>query len=507
MKSLKNLILACIALCCTSGSLLSVPLAFVSQDLREEKSGQSFMFTRPASQNVAMQQSLWHDIIYNKPNRAGGSFQVCGFYHQSRPDDSIARYFLINHKNSLLVAGDGVGAIDVAERDVRAEWLNLPTNFIGAMSADPYQRQAGVFIEYNQDLSFINLPFFENYWISVCIPFITVLNSLNISQSGVKNTGTSPQPQDIIEAFNQPAWLFSKWPDCKSASGLAEICLRFGKAYMNEDFYQIAYYSLFRIPGHEGQNPTFLFDPIVGNNGHWGFGAGVNFQVVINNDTSNYAFCWFLNIENTFFIRSEECRTFDLRDKPWSRYMLFTRQGVNNAPPQFDQIVPGVNILTRQVKVHPYNMADISSGFRYKSNMLEAEIGYNLWLHGREKLELHTRATKDVYGILGTAPGLTASASTIDTLAPNDTIVNPDPAAPPGLIPNFVPINDSEIDLHSGASHTGFVHKVHLAVGAEHKGRRYDYFVGVGCFFEIPHDSDNTALKTVGIWAKAGASF
>jgi hypothetical protein len=504
MKLFKKIVIISALLCCSSKTLEAVPYAVVPWDLFEEYSAQSFMFTKPVYANVAMQQSLWHDIIYNKPGRASGAFQITGMFQQTRPDDATGRFFLINHKNTLLITGDTVSSsINKAERDIRAEWLNLPSDFSGVMGIDPYQRQFGVVVEYNQDLSFLKMPFFENFWISVSAPFITVTNRLNLMQEGISNpTPTVGGPNDILEAFNQPAWLSGKWPTCdRTKSGLAEIALRWGKAYMNEDYYQIAYYSVFKIPGHEGQDPTYLFDPVVGNNGHWGFGAGVNFQLVLNKDTSCSAYCWFLNIENIFLFREHQFRTFDLKNKPFSRYMLFTREGGI-----IDQKVPGVNLLTREVRIHPYNMADICSGLRYKTDKMEAEIGYSLWIHGTERLELESRTTKDVYGILGSAPGLTASGSTIDTQAADDAQVNPNPSTP-GLVPLFVAINDSQIDLNSGASRSALVHKAHIAFGAEHRGCNCDYFIGGGLDFELPHPGYNSALKNMALWTKVGASF
>ena len=68
---------------------------------------QTFMMTRPVSQNVAAYQSLWHTFIHNKKGDFKGSFQLTAYYQQSIPLRETSEYFLFDFKDQLLVLVDG----------------------------------------------------------------------------------------------------------------------------------------------------------------------------------------------------------------------------------------------------------------------------------------------------------------------------------------------------------------------------------------------------------------
>lgn len=169
--------------------------------------------------------------------------------------------------------------------------------------------------------------------------------------------------------------------------------------------------------------------------------------------------------------------------------MLYTQQD--------GTIIPGVNKLTREVVVNPYTLVDLCAGWRLRTKKFEFELGYNLWGHGKEKLNF----TEDLYpdnsehpvpfGILGSAPGITASNSDIDDLAPDDA--------------TFVEVNDSDFDHKSASAATALNHGIHFSMGAIHQGEKVDGFFGWGAFIDIPEK--NSSPLYYGFWGKIGASF
>jgi len=262
----------------------------------QEVFGRSFMFTRPAYYNTAIQQQLWHSIIYDKKGGSFAGFQLTSFYQHSIDQRKTQRYFLINGKNELLVSGDENIEL-LATRDVRAEWLNLPDNFRGNLAIKPEQQQLGFLIEYHQDLKqFINNSFFNTTFLDISIPFVSVENDLNLRQFNVANQ-SNMAPKDIIGAFQQEAWKFSRITGKRSRFGAAEIKVSFGRSYLSKDYFQIIYSSLLTIPTGQKQNPRFVFDPVVGNNRYIGLGGAANFQILLNSDPSRFAFCFFINFE------------------------------------------------------------------------------------------------------------------------------------------------------------------------------------------------------------------
>jgi hypothetical protein len=471
----------------------------------QEVFGRSFMYTRPAYYHLATHQALWHDIAYNKRGPQYGALQLIAFYMQSIDLKKSARYFLPACQNELLVSGDQ-NTEDQKIRDVRAEWLNLDSNFRGFMSINPEQRKFGFSIEYNQDLKqVINSDLFRHHWISIEVPVVGVENNLNLTQNNARTSTNSPK--NIIEAFNQREWRYSKIDGQRNKVRLAEIRFCIGSSLVSEDYFQMAYKSILVAPAGNKQNPEFMFDPVVGNNHHPGVGGAIFFQFPLNRDTTKQAICFFANLEALLLIRNKQFRTFDLKDKPWSRFMLYNLADCSASN------VPGVNLLTLESIVRPFGTVDCSLGWRYKSEWIEAEVGYNIWGRGDERVKLRSAFNNpcqcDAFGIAGSQPGRSASKSTIKQQSDDDqeiqTVGIVNGVEQKGFVNVFVPIKESDIDLRSGSAESALQHKVHFSFGAIHKSDRADGLLGGGIFVGIPQK--NSTLKMWGAWVKLGASF
>lgn len=458
-------------------------------------SHQTFMFTRPAYQQASIQEGLWHSIIYEKKGTWKGAFRLTGIVQISNEfTHKVRQYFLLPCREELLIAGDDVPEF-FYDRDVRAEWLGLPSNFSGSMTANPHQKQFGFVFEFHQDLcSFTDINFLKEYWIRAAIPLMSVENELKVHTWGQHNLGAEC-PHTIEEALCQSTWHFAKMGCKHTVTEPSELNIRLGKNYLAHDFYQLTYFTGLSIPVAGRQKPEHLFYPFAGYNGHMGVEAGLHVQVPLSRELYPYACSMFFGIDNIFLVRDKQCRTFDLVDKPWSRYMLFSR--IHGSP--YEKI-PGVNVLTRYVRVFPYGLADFSCGFRLRTDHVEIELGYNVWGHGSEKLQ-PVHHFHEEFGIAGTDPitdpvtgikeASTASKSTISFLAADDT--------------TFVPICESDVDWKSGASRAAINHKVHITIGGLQNGEKFDGLFGMGVYFEFPQR--DTALFSWGVWATVGATF
>lgn len=454
---------------------------------------QTFMFTHPLNQNLALLKSLWHSMIYSdKPDV--GAFQCIGVFQGSQNYPKAVPYFLFDKKEELVVTGDHYPGARL--RDVRAEWLGIQdADFYGLMSVLPEQKQFGFFLELFQPLSsYCSISLLKDWWVTVRMPFVMVENNLNLRQYGIMTSPADHGPKDIIQAFNQPAWKYAKMsPVSKSAGGLAEINILVGSTLVADDYNELAYYSGISIGTSSIQDPAYLFSPFVGNNGHSSIEGGLNIQFPLNCDTTCGAICFIINAEVHYMIHNQQCRTFDLRGKQWSRYLQFNEI---DGPP--DQNIPGVNILTRLCKVRPYVFMEIVLGWRYITDRVEAEVGCNLWGHGTEKIRFVCPFPENKYGIAGNGAiagdpsrGASASKSTIGERAPNDD--------------TFIAIRGSDIDLLSAENRSGINYKVYGSVGYTYHGEHYDGFLGIGGFYEFVQY--NNSLQFGGLWAKFGASI
>lgn len=530
---------------------------------RYDVQSHSFMFTRPLNQQLTIDQELQEYLIYNKPHKNKAAAEITLLFQESQYFDKAINYFLFNCKTTLLVSGDAI-TDNLLTRDIRAEWLGLPSNFQGKMSINPEQRQCGFSLTYNQDLrSFIDDPFVDDTWFSLTLPLIAVRNKLNLRQFDVSGMGTS-SPVDIIEAFDQQSWNYGKIVGCRSVVRLAEINLKLGKTYLAENHYVLAYYSMLRLPTGNQQNARYLFDAVSGNNCHTGLGVGVSLQYLLTRDPVNWAVSWFVNLEDSFFCRYHEQRTFDLikrpitsqnclcdnmtlnpaqrsqpvnqnlRHNPWTRYVQLVR---NSGPLFFDgsgnvsgmMTVPAVNVLTQEVRVRPFNTVEFATGMIFQHHHVGFELGYSIWGHSRERIELIC-PFPEIYGIAGNPqkvqvnsdgnvvyngqnqpnmvqiPHSDIALGTYALTASQSTISTqaPNDVNSSGQFV-FVPIKCSDLDRRSAAASGALNHKVHFALNFNNETPWANYAIGTGFFFDYPQH--NAALKLVGFWIKGGANF
>ena len=468
------------------------------------KTGKSFMFTRPLYHNVNIERAIWHGLMDTKEKQT--RIQIIPIFQKSFESESIKKYFLLGDKTELLVTGDS--ATSVADRDIRAEWLGIDNgshNFSGTMSVKPEQTQYGAIGEFNVNLrELVPWKFLENFWVGVTVPFVHVKNNLNLSQSQVENKGTGG-PKDILEAFagktkpnNADPLSFARMDaEERSGTGVPEIRLKFGAQYESENGIKLGNQTFFVIPLTEVPDSKYVFSPLLGNNKHYGMGSTVNFEVPLCNPTDNSECSFFLDGSTVFYLTRTQTRTFDLFNKPFSRYIQVRKEGTS-------ETIPAANILTLDVKADPFNYGEISTGFRLNFDNFETQFGYGLWAHGEEKLTLKETFTT-LYGIAGEGNDKSASNSTIKT-KPQTT--DPSPTTSTIQIKNdteFTTIKQADIDLTSAAAQSAVVHKIQASAGWIFKKGDTTGIASLGVAIDIPHR--NGAIKNVSAWGKLGFSF
>lgn len=466
----------------------------------KNRSSQSFMFTRPAYYNIAASQAFWHNIIYCNPPEIATSWQFITFYQKSSDNPNsnkshrISEYFLLPGRYQLSVKGDSLVTQVGQERDIRAEWLQLPSNFNGTFTLFPEQKQIAFLADVKQDFKSCFEPdgLLGNLWFGMSTAITSVDNDLHLRQDTIMTASN----QTIYGSLTRPELLFGKFYSKSSSLGFAEIRFKLGTELIFRDDFQVNVHSYVMIPLAEKQNNAQIFEAIRGFNGHLGLGTVVNLQMPLSCRESSYLLSLYLDIENIFLFQNKQFRSVDIMDKPWSRYLLLNR--IDGTPN-----IPAINVLTQKFKVHPFNFVDVSTGLRFKQGRFEAECGYSLWAHGTEKLKLHSKF-KEEYGIAAKPGDLTpegkpatASKSTISHQAETDMNAKGE------FI--FVPIQENDLDLHSGASQETMVHRFNMALGFSQRAECGNGFFGFGAYGEFPQN--NAALVQWGFWVKLGAAF
>lgn len=464
------------------------------------------MFYRPAGAAIAFREEIWHALRYRVQDKP--VFAAAAFAERSMHFDKIARYFLINQKCNLLIAGDETPTNIRLARDIRAEWIGLPDNFSGRFTISPTQRQAGFFLAYHQPLCAVcDIEFLRHSWLNFELPIAYVENNLHPKQFDIVNPSPTA-PHDILEAFNQPSWCFGKIAGKRHRVSPADLRVEFGKTYMAENYFEIAYYSVLLVPMSARQDPEFLFSPVVGYNGHWGLGGGAKFQIPLNWNTCTVAHAIFMYLESIYLFHNKQKRTFDLKGKPWSRYMQYNF--ANGLP---GQNIPGVNLLTFDAISAPYGVVDFCLGYRLIRGIAEIEVGYSIWGHGNEKVkfkkpymfprfsELSQTITYNFgFGIagVGARDDGGATSSNTSTIA----VLNPESD---GNI--FIPIDKYDIANCSAEAAGVLLQRLHCAFAIAPKSscQGAEGSFSAGIYAELPHR--NSAIPMWGGWVAIGMHF
>ena len=445
-------------------------------------SAHSFLYVHPAGfQNIALEQSLWHIPLFHKEIKS--AVQVTGFYQDSFHTEKLSQFFMPLFRPVVRVNATAL------DRDVNPFWLQLPNTFDGYMTLTPEFHSYGVRLEARHMIKeFIPISFLENSWVFVSAPVVVVKQNLSLQQYNVQNSGPTVNPDvyDITTAFDNPLWEYSKITERPSQTALGEIRIGYGTTFYSNGRAHAATYASASIPTYKKQKFHYMFENQIGNKHHFGVLWGLSLQLPINRETDWYQVNLHADLENTFLLRNHQHRTFDLHYKQWSRFLLMRSKYEGG-----DVTVPGVNVLTLDVRVSPHSIIDFAAGVRVTAYDFEIDCGYGLWAFAGERIR-YTKDWVETYGIAGSVPLTTSSESTIATIAANDLV--------------FVPIKLSDIDFCSAQMPPVLVNKFYTMIGYTHRGLKHDIICGAGGFIELPHNK----TKEFSLWGaqvKAGVSF
>ena len=279
------------------------------------------------------------------------------------------------------------------------------------------------------------------------------------------------------------------------------------------------------IPTGNTHNGEYVFEPIIGRGKYWGvmFGSSLGIEIW-NSEEGDKKIRYELSNHSEVLFKRKQVRSFDLKNKPWSRYLpvyaneeeaaaanaLFLA-GTNPAY-AMNNSTPGINEFTKEVKVTPGLTHDVNTAFVFSWNKFRAEAGYNFLAKRAEQVELNcpwqpTVALKHYNGDGTTNPIRTINGSKYyEQIVTNIT--------PPGgqLIP--VPLADyatsiiqeTDIDLNSAATPSIFINTLYGVVGFDCEDREYPIFGNFGASYAFSKNNDAAPRRWI-IWAKMGVSY
>lgn len=208
--------------------------------------------------------------------------------------------------------------------------------------------------------------------------------------------------------------------ESKKKTRLADLRAIFGWNIINEDNgSRVGMYAAVAAPTGIRPKGKYLLEPMVGNGHLWELGFGVNGAYALyDNPERDYKLTFQGDFTLSHLFGTRQKRTFDLKGKPFSRYMLalkFKDTVANNleaggATPsaQFDnEMAPVANLSTIRVRASAAAQADIVAMLTFTMPHWSFDCGYNFWIRAAERLHLDevstTEAAMQHWGLKGDA--------------------------------------------------------------------------------------------------------
>ena len=330
-----------------------------------------------------------------------------------------------NNKTTINISGSQV--TDRGQCDWLADYFGLPLDFESCVQFTP--RVENVIVDF-QFYSGINCC--KGLYFRFDLPVVYTRWNLNMCET-IKETGTADAPagyyssstigtdyppgihrNSLVSDFTSfasgcgvindenltfdPLCYARMTTYARSEARFAEIAAVVGWNFWCEDCSHFGFNVRAAAPAGNRPDARYLFEPIVGNGKHWEVGAGMSSHYTWQTECNNQ--CWgvYLDANFTHLFSTKQCRTFDLRCKPMSRYMLAAKMGTpvenlnagSGGPvpvAQYkDVLTPVANLTTFAVDVDSDIQADIAIKVQHTRCKWGFDLGYNFWTRSCENI-------------------------------------------------------------------------------------------------------------------------
>lgn len=413
-----NYILASI-LCCASSSFGATKAVLPYVPLRS----QGLNTPRHLS---GMIQQLYMDPVRNHVH---GAVDATLFYNRSFDTDTLTEcLFGIKECQAITISGSQVA--DRGADDWLADYFYLPTDYKSSVSFSPRIDNIGAEFslyvgldEWAPGLYFVvHAPLVHSRWdLNMCETI--EVKGTNTHEPGYFTPDTLSR-NDMLANFTQYAEGCSVGPfaqtvgntdltttfenlrnarmtvDTLNQTRLADLRTLIGYNFVRKDRLRIGLQGIMAAPVGNRPEGEYLFDPVIGNGHHWELGLGVTANGALwRSEDQEKQIIFSLDAKATHLFASRQLRTFDLKGKPFSRYMLAQRMGspvVGNlkgggtsATAQFMQeFLPVANLTKLCVDVSSNVQAEITALFTFVCDNFSWDLGYNFWARSCENFTL-----------------------------------------------------------------------------------------------------------------------
>jgi hypothetical protein len=338
--------------------------------------------------------------------------------------------------------------------------------------------------------------------------------------AGTTGLAVDGTPANMIEAFKGTKAGFistatlthGKIDGSQKKTQLGDIELMLGYDWINDECHHLDAYVGVVIPTSNTPKGEYVFEAIAGNGNHVGFMWGTNYGAEIwNDECGERSLAWEFAFNYRYLFSKTSTRSFDLKGRKWSRYMLvFKDEDARDAATAANNLVgnvePGINEqFTRKVNVTPRSQINFNSGLVYDSCNFRGELGYNVWARQTDKVCLKDKfvegvAVADINGTIVIDPAQQDfnEINRLSNIADNNNGANVDYS-------DATRIKRQDLDLNSAGSPCALTHTFYGYAGFHWDDMCYPTFAGVGASYEF--SAINTAVERWMVWGKIGFSI
>ena len=460
---------------------------------------------------------FYEDRVHARSAGIHGALQAVVFGGKSTGRSHLATYFSPVCKPCLQVR-EQVGQTFDNSTDLLSSNFNITTatgSFSSVISFAPRQSTAAFALDYRQAFCRQERNGYDtDFWVRVSLPIVHVSNTMGLCENvlddgdGVLTTTDATFVPNMTAALSQASWCFGKIDNCShKKTRVADIELDLGYEWWHEMCHLETYLGVIIPTGNKAKG-HLMFEPIVGNGHHSGLAWGARASTELwHCEEKDYR----LGIEWAghcqYLFRNKQVRSFDLKNKPWSRYLEVYSSleqaeiAASTANPYLS--TPGINVFTQQMHVTP--------GFSYTMNCAsiftvcswEMEAGYNLYARRAECVKLVCDFPAEIAIKAGAGGGATNPVRTINGNSILERTTNNVPVA--DYSQSVLTLND--VDLVSAAHPAALSHTVYGAAGYHYEiCDDFPLFGQIGGSYEFASKT-NAAIDRWTVWGKVGVSF
>jgi hypothetical protein len=485
--------------------LFVVPVCAQAKD-SGDATGKTFYSVRPQYQSaMPVKESLFYDRAFAATCGWSVAIELVPFYSRTTKSKDLAKYFMYRGKTELLADNtQNYSGEENLSRDIDVRHFNIRYQgklFRSLIQFRPRQTVAGLGITWRQYLHAKDACE-KNWWLELSGPIYHVKNEMHLQekqQDLPDQTNLGPDSNvNMTEGFKGGTAnfdiKFGKINGARKKTGFADLEIKLGYDVVCEDSYHADFWLGILVPTGNKPKAEYMFEPIIGHNKHWGIIGGAHYGVELWSACDS-SLNWEVAFAGKYFFKNDETRMFDLKFRPWSRYMLvipednaFTREDLKN----------GSEFFTGKMQVTPRFQGNINSAFVYTGCNIQAEVGYNFWACQAEKVRLD-KAWQEGPAILDIYSG--GGGSKINLLSN----IGNDNSGAGVLYSAETRIKESDLDLASAAHPAAQSHTVYGALGYRWDEWCWPTFVGFGGSYEF--SAVNTAVNRWTVWGKLGVSL